>query len=118
MLLLHRAVRPNRPVVAIYEGDERPLALGRSLSRVYGSPLVVLALGPDAEAAQALERDAVQRLGGAAVVHRLAGAEPAEVAKALGELSASVVVLDRRGSLAPQIEPLLGETDCSVLVLK
>jgi hypothetical protein len=79
---------------------------------------VVLALGPNAKAAKSLERDAAQRLGGAAVVHRLAGAKPAQVAKALGELSASVVVLDRHGSLAPQIEPLLGETDCSVLVLR
>lgn len=118
VLLLHRAARPNRPVVALYEGDERPLGVGRSLARVYGSPLVVLALGADAEAAQALERDAVQRLGGTAAVHRLAGAQPAEVARALGELSASIVVLDRHGSLASQIEPLLGETDCSVLVLR
>jgi nucleotide-binding universal stress UspA family protein len=118
VLLLHRAVRPNRPVVVIYEGAERPLALGQSLSRVYGSPLVVLALGRDTKTAESLERGAAKWLGGKGAVHRLAGAEAAQVAKALHELSASVVVLDRHGSLAPQIESVLGETDCSVLVLK
>jgi hypothetical protein len=118
VLLLHRAARPNRPVVVIYEGAERPLALGQDLARVYGSPLVVLALGQDAKTAESLERDAAEWLGGKGAVQRLIGAEPAVVEKTLRELSASVVVLDRHGSLAPRIEPLLGETDCSVLVLK
>jgi hypothetical protein len=121
VLLLQKGPLAARPVVAIYEGAERPLAVGQTLSRVYAGRFVVLAVGRDEAAAAALERDAATWLANRSLsgeVHRLVGAEAPRVAEALRELSAGIVVLDRHGGLAPQIEPVLSETDCSVLVLK
>jgi hypothetical protein len=121
VLLLQKGPLAARPVVAIYEGAERPLAVGQALSRVYASRFIVLAVGRDQEAAAALDREAsawLDRQGVKGEVHRLAGVEASQVAEALREQSAGIVVLDRHGGLAPQIEPVLSETDCSVLVLK
>ncbi len=121
VLLLQKGPLARRPVVVVFEGSERALAVGRTLSRVYGCRLLVLAAGPDAAAAAKLEAEAaawLARHDTIGEVDPLAGPEPEALGEALRARYAGIVVLDRQGALTPRLEPVLSDIDCSVLVLK
>ena len=121
VLMLRKGPLARRPVVVIFEGSERALAVGRALARVYGCLLLVLAAGADAAAAAKLEAEAaawLDRHETLGEVDPLADPEPEELGETLRARYAGIVVLDRQGALTPRLEPVLGKTDCSVLVLK
>jgi hypothetical protein len=121
LLLLRRGPLARRPVVVIFEGAARALALGRTLARVYGCRLLVLAVGGDAAAAEALEAEAaawLARHDTIGEVDPLADPAPEAIDETLRARYAGIVVLDRQGAMTPRLEPLLSEADCSVLVLK
>lgn len=121
VLLLRKGPLARRPVVVIFEGAERALAVGRALARVYGCQLVVLAVGRDATAAEALEEKAAAWLARHETIGEvdpLAAPEPEAIGEGLRARYAGIVVLDRQGALTPRLEPVLSEADCSVLVLK
>jgi hypothetical protein len=123
ILLLQRGETRARPVVVLYEGAERSLAVGYTLARAEARAFRIVALG-DSEAVVA-ERAAaaaawLERLGRRGTVHGLVSTEPAEVRAALRGQSPGAVVLDCRGTVAPrlELEELADQLGCSVLALR
>ena len=123
VLLIQAAGGANRPVAVIYDGSERALVTGERLARIYGRPLVVLAVGDSEAATAGLVRQAVlwcdRHRGGARVRgHTLDSA--AEICEALKSQYPSMLVLDPLGELVRrfELESLLDEITCSVLILR
>ena len=123
VLLLQRQDTRARPVVVLFEGSERSLAVGQTLAQAEARALRIVALA-DSEVVVA-ERVAVaaawlERLEHRGTVHGLVSAEPAEVRAALLGQSPGAVVLDCRGTVAPrlELEELADDLGCSVLALR
>ena len=123
VLLAHGRGRPTGPVVVLYDGSGRALALGRRLAGIEGRRLVVAAVGAsDAEAAARQEGAAawLERRDERATVRRIVIDAPPAACEALRREYPGMLVVDRRGPLSGQIplEALLKETACSVFLLK
>ena len=123
VLLMQPPGGAGQPVAVIYDGSERALATGERLARIYGRPLVVLAVGDSEAATAGLVRQAVlwcdRHRGGARVRgHTLDSA--AEICEALKSQYPSMLVLDPLGELVRrfELESLLDEITCSVLILR
>ncbi len=123
VLLLSTARADERPVTVLYDGSQRALVTGERLARIYGRPLLVVALGESDEAAQALETracDWIEQQGARGQVRRRAVSEAEEICEALRAQHPGVLVVDPEGELVRRfgLESLLGELRCSVLVLR
>lgn len=124
VLLMRGAVRAGQqPVVAVYDGSERVLAFGRDMARAYARPLLVLAVGRDAEAAAQRSEEAAQWLA----AHQVKGAArgvPVETAEELcqaaGRQDPAMLVLDRQGDIAAKLdfEGLLRGLGCPLVALR
>jgi nucleotide-binding universal stress UspA family protein len=123
VLLTHGRGRPTGPVVVLYDGSARALALGLRLAGIERRRLVVAAVG-------ATEAEAVERQQGAAAwlmrhdqratIRRIVIDEPQAACGALRREYPGMLVVDRRGPLSGQIpvDALLKETGCSIFLLK
>ena len=115
-----------RPVVVLYEGAERVLAVGLELARGQGRDLRVLAVGADRKTVAVLKRRASAWLAErndtgevAGLVGGLASEDTLDIRQALRGGAPGVVVLDRRSALAPRLDAqgISDELDCSVFAL-
>jgi nucleotide-binding universal stress UspA family protein len=123
VLLLNVEGRGRRPVVVVYEGSPRTLAVAETLARCDGSPLGVVAAGGSPEASRRLAADASRWLAGrglAADVRGLDGGDPGALRDALRDLAPRGLVLDGAGELARalDVEALLRELPCSVVIVR
>lgn len=123
VLLLQAAITTRQPVVTVFDGAERALALGARLARIYQRPLLVLALAENEAAAAELTRSArdwVARHQGRARVVGAVGENPGEIRAALEAQHPGILVLDPEGALGRKfgLDALLGELHCSVFVLR
>lgn len=123
LLLARGAACSSGPLVVLYDGTERVLALGRRMAAAQHRRLIIVAAG--ASEAQAAERaaqvlDWMGEAGVRASLRKLVLGPPAAMCEALGREYPGVLLIDRRGPLAAEIpvEGLVGEAACSVLVLK
>jgi nucleotide-binding universal stress UspA family protein len=120
LFLMCRRWETWKPVVVLYEGSEEALAMGRTLAAIYNLPLVALVLAQDEEAARG-ETTAVRRyLGGANRPADLIQMHPAtaeRIGDALRDITPGIIIFDRRGKLAPEIEAALDTVNNSVLSL-
>ncbi len=97
----------HRPVMVLYEGAARVLAMGAELADLHGCPLEVLAVGADdaaAEAAEATAADWLAAHGVAATVHGHAGDEAQAIYALLSDRSPNAIIVDRRGALGRLID--------------
>jgi len=120
LFLMYRRWETWKPVVVLYEGSEEALAMGQTLAAIYDLPLVALVLAQDEEAARS-ETTAVQHyLGGADRPADLIQMHPVtaeRIGDALRDLTPGIIIFDRRGKLAPEIEEALDAVNSSVLSL-
>lgn len=122
VMVLRREGQPRQPLAVVYEGETAVLDVARDLARIYERPLLVLiapSRGADAEAAQGRVAAWLRQAGVSGRVHTLGSGAEAEIIGCLRAVSASIVVLDRRGAAAGRIDPdkLADETQASVMVL-
>lgn len=123
VLLMQAPGGAGRPVAVIYDGSERALAAGERLARIYGRPLVVLAVGDSEAATAARVRQAItwrDRHHGRARVHGRTLDSAVEICEALKSQHPGMLVLDPLGDLVRRfdLESLLDEVKCSVLILR
>ncbi len=112
----------HRPVIVLYEGAARALAMGAELADMHGCPLEVLAVGADAAAAEAAEATAADWLAAhdvAATVHGHAGHQAQAIYALLSDRSPNAIVVDRQGALGRliDVEQALERPTASVLVV-
>ena len=112
----------HRPVMVLYEGAARALAMGAELAGLHGCPLEVLAVGADDAAAKATEAEAAAWLaehGVAATVHGHAGHDAGAIYALLSERSPNAVIVDRQGALGRliDVEEALERPTASVFVV-
>jgi hypothetical protein len=109
----------TRPLLLVYEGSERALAVALAVSRALGGRLRVNAAGDSVAAAE-------ERAGAArAWLAEHAPGHPVEVVasivgaagRTLGVTRPQLVVVERSGAAATALDPLLDELGCSLLVV-
>ena len=97
----------HRPVIVLYEGAARALAMGAELADMHSCPLEVLAVGADDAAAQAAEAEAADWLAEhdvAATVHGHAGHDAQAIYALLSDRSPNAIIVDRQGALGRLID--------------
>ncbi len=112
----------HRPVIVLYEGAARSLAMGAELADMHGCPLEVLAVGADAATASAAAAQAAAWLGEhdvAATVHGHAGHDAQAIYALLSDRSPNAIIVDRQGALGRLIDIVeaLERPTASVLVV-
>ncbi len=117
VLLLNQRRQADRSLLAVYEGDERPLVAAVELARIYNAPLSVLAVsGDDAKAMCEAARSWLEARHIRATV-RAAGSDD-DVLTAVRALQPGLVILDRDDlpGKPEDIDALLSEA--SLLILR
>ena len=97
----------HRPVIVLYEGAPRALAMGAELADMHGCPLEVLAVGADTAAAAAAEATAADWLAEhdvAATVHGHTSQEAQAIYAILSDRSPNAIIVDRQGALGRLID--------------
>lgn len=120
VLLMERRAFAGKPVVVICEGGPQVLAVGRTIADIYNLRLVVLALGQSDDAAKATASKARSLLKDEprlSAIEALPDATAAGVAELLRRYDPGVVIFQRLGAFAGEVEQALADTDCSVLVV-
>ncbi len=123
VLLLQGGGAAGRPVVVIYDGSERSLALGERLARITERPLLVLAVAENEDGVSDLVRrakDWERRHHGRARVLGAVGENADEICDALKAQRPGILVLDPESESVRRcgFETMLGELKCSVFVLR
>ena len=120
VLAVRRSGALGRPVVVFYQGRTASLAAGLALARLYGSQLVVCALGADAEEVAALGDSAAAWLGEQRVrgpVVPLVDPDGPSLEAALGATPPGLVVYSRKSAFAGLLDRALARHPCSLLTL-
>lgn len=120
VFLLEGRRAAGKPVVVLYEGDETTLSVGRSLAEIYRLGFSVLALEKDNEADGDVAADARRCLGdedGTIEVRSLADCTAARIKATLQQQDPGVVVFDRHGRSAQEIELAIESMGCSILMV-
>ncbi len=120
LFLMHRRWETGKPVAILYEGSKETLAMGLSLANIYGLPLTALVLAQSEEAAESeitAVRQYLGRAGRPAGPIQVRPVTAKRIGDALRDLSPGVIIFDRRGKLAREIEAALDAIDSSVLSL-
>ncbi len=111
------------PLVALYDGSDRVLALARRMAAIQRRRLIVVAVGAnegEAAARQVLAADWLRQAGLRGSVRKLVMDRQESMSEALGREYPGVLLVDRRGPISAQLslETLVREAACSVLILK
>ena len=120
LFLMHRRWETWKPVVILYESAEATLAMGRTLANIYKLPLVALVLAQNEAIAESESTsvrhylDSADRPADLIQVHPVTASR---IGDALRALSPGIVIFDRRGKLAREIEEALDAVNSSVLSL-
>jgi len=120
LFLMYRRWETGKPAVILYEGSEETLAMGRTLATIYNLPLVALVLAQNEEVAESEITTVQHYLGSGDRPADLIQVHPVtanRIGDALRDLTPGIVIFDRRGKLAPEIEEALDAVNSSVLSL-
>ena len=124
VLLVRPDGRPSQPVVALYTGSQRALAVAAQLARAYRRPLIVLAAAKTAEAVAALMDAASRWLQDGAMsapVRGIVADTVSEIDAAIATLYPGVLVIDRPQGPAAKgydLDALLEHPPCSIFILR
>lgn len=123
VLLFQEGTHLDWPVVALFDGSTRALAVASEFARSYGTGLVVLIVAQDPRALPRREREAaawLERRGRAAHVRRVDRATTTEICHAVRAEGGGLLVLDREGPLgrSKDLGDMLDELECPVLLLR
>jgi len=126
VLLVRPDGRPSQPVVALYTGSQRVLAVAAQLARAYRRPLIVLATAGTATAVASLAKKASHWLEAGAVsapVRSIVAGNASELDTAIAALYPDVLVAARPpASVAKKktydLEALIEHPPCSLFILR
>lgn len=123
VLLYQEGTRLDWPIVALFDGSTRALAVASEFARIYGTELTVLVVAGDTQTLARLGREAaawLKRRGRAAHIRPVDRAAAAEICHAVRTEGGGLLVLDREGPLARRedLGAMLDELECPVLLLR
>lgn len=119
VVVMRRPIPAGAPMVVLFEGDARVLAMAETLARIYRSPLMILPVGADPQTSAARAEQALQlrRSGGLAADVLVLGPETLEnLGNRLRQLQASALALARGSDLLAR-DDLIGRTAGALLIL-
>jgi nucleotide-binding universal stress UspA family protein len=120
LFLICQPWETRKPVVVLYEGSEDALVMGRTLAAIYDLPLIALELAPDEETAQSeitAIRHSLESAAQPADLIRVHLATASRIGETLRDIAPGIVIFDRRGARAAEIEEALEAFNSSVLSL-
>jgi nucleotide-binding universal stress UspA family protein len=124
VLLVRPGGRPAQPVVALYTGSQRVLAVAEQLARAYHRPLIVLAAAETTEAVTAQVETASRWLEAGAIsapVRGIVAQSVSEIDAAAATLYPGVLVIGpAEGSAAKgyDLDTLIEHPPCSLFILR